>query len=178
MAVVTPWAANFAPGGWMFCAGQQMSIAANTALYALIGTIYGGDGQQSFNLPDMQGRVAIGAGPGNNGLTVYDLGEKGGTENNTITTSQMAAHTHPFSVVAQMPVNADGASTKDPTGAYPGPGNGNMYATAPGSGQFYGGVNATAQIGIAGAGIPVNNIKPVLCLNYIICVEGIFPSRN
>jgi len=177
MAVVTPWAANFAPGNWMFCQGQQMSIAANTALFALIGTTYGGDGQTTFNLPDMQGRVAIGAGQGP-GLSNYDLGQKGGTEQNTITTQQMAAHTHPFTVTAQAPVNADLNTVKDPTNAYPGPGNGNMYSSAGGTAQFYGGLNTNAQIGIAGNGIPVNNIKPVLCVNYIICVEGIFPSRN
>ncbi|XZF16413.1 phage tail protein [Chitinophagaceae bacterium MMS25-I14] len=177
MAVVTPWAANFAPGGWMFCQGQSMSIAANTALFALIGTIYGGDGQQTFNLPDMQGRVAIGAGQGP-GLSNYELGEKGGTEQNTLTMSQMAGHTHPFTVTSQVPVNADSTGSKTPVSTYPASASGNIYNTTPGAGQFAGALSVNTQIGITGNGIPVNNIKPILCVNYIICVEGIFPSRN
>lgn len=177
MAVVTPWAANFEPGGWMFCKGQTMSIAANSALYALIGTTYGGDGQQTFNLPDMQSRVAIGTGQGP-GLHNYVLGQKGGTETNTITTSQMAAHNHAFNVNVQMPANNSGSSTSNPVGAYPAVGSTNLYNSGASGGVFTGNFATSSQVTVAGAGIPVNNIKPVLCVNYIICVEGIFPSRN
>lgn len=176
MAVVTPWAGNFAPANWMFCQGQSISIAENSALYALIGTTYGGDGVQTFNLPDLQSRVAVGAGQGP-GLNNYPLGQKSGTESNTLTTQQMAAHTHPFVLTSQMPVNADGGSTNNPQGAYPGPGSGNIYSGSSAAGQQYGALNVNAQILPTGGGQPVNNIQPVLCVNYIICVEGIFPSR-
>ena len=177
MAVVTPWAGNFAPANWMFCQGQSISIAENNALYALIGTTYGGDGQTTFNLPDLQGRIAIGAGQGP-GLSNYVLGQKGGTEQTTITTPQMANHTHSFVVNCQVPVNADSNGAKQPGNAYPATSGTNIYNTQPGAGQFSGAMNISAQIGVFGNGMPFNNLQPMLCVNYIICVEGIFPSRN
>src|SRR6476469_9116200 len=84
---------SFAPLGWAFCNGQIMAIDLNTALFQLIGTTYGGDGQQTFALPDLQGRIPVHAGAGSDGIT-YQLGEKGGTETVTLTTSQIPAHTH------------------------------------------------------------------------------------
>lgn len=178
MATVTPWAANFAPLGWMSCNGQLLSIAEYTALFSLIGTIYGGNGQTTFALPDLQGRVAIGAGQGP-GLPDYELGQFGGTETNTITTTQMAAHNHTMTVVAQIQVNGNTQDADSPEGAYPAvtQGGDQIYNDAS-SGVFAGALNATGQISPTGSNIPVNNIQPYLSMYYIICVEGIFPSRN
>lgn len=177
IAVVTPWAGNFAPRGWMFCQGQSLPISGNEALYSVIGTTYGGNGQTNFNLPDLQSRVVIGAGTGP-GLQSYEPGEQGGTESNTITVAQMAPHMHQFVVTAQMPVNGDSGTTASPLNAYPAPGSGNIYSNNGNAGQFYGPLNVSAQIGQAGGSVPVENIQPVLCVNYIICTEGVFPSRN
>src|SRR6476661_6056725 len=87
------FAGNFAPAGWAFCDGAILQISGHDALFNLIGTTYGGDGQQTFALPDLQGRIPVHAGAGSDGIT-YQLGEKGGTETVTLTTSQIPAHTH------------------------------------------------------------------------------------
>src|SRR5690606_32560731 len=146
--------------------------------FSLIGTIYGGNGQTTFALPDLQGRVAIGAGQGP-GLPDYELGQFGGTETNTITTTQMAAHNHTMTVVAQIQVNGNTQDADSPEGAYPAvtQGGDQIYNDAS-SGVFAGALNATGQISPTGSNIPVNNIQPYLSMYYIICVEGIFPSRN
>lgn len=178
LATITPWAANFAPMGWMSCSGQLLSIAQYTALYSLIGTTYGGDGQTTFALPDLQGRVAIGAGQGP-GLPDFELGQDGGTETNTITTLQMAAHNHPMVVIAQIPVNGNTQDSDSPEGAFPAvTQNGDMIYNDAASGVFAGPLVATGQMTPTGSNIPVNNIQPFLSMYYIICVEGIFPSRN
>ena len=91
---ITLFAGNFAPRGWAFCNGQLLSIAQNTALFSILGTTYGGNGQTTFALPDLRGRVPVHAGQGP-GLSNYDLGQQGGAESVTLTTAQMPAHTHP-----------------------------------------------------------------------------------
>ncbi|MBL7684317.1 MAG: phage tail protein [Flavipsychrobacter sp.] len=178
MAYITPWAANFAPKWWMSCEGQIINIASNTALFSLLGTTYGGNGSTTFALPDLRGRVAIGAGSGP-GLPVYDLGEMSGTETNTISMSQMAAHTHALNIVSQVPVNGNAFDTDSPEAAYPAISQGgvNIYNDSS-NGTFAGNLNVNATIGISGSGFPVNNIQPYLSLYYIICVQGVFPSRN
>lgn len=161
---------TFAPQGWATCDGQLLSISQNTALFSLLGTTYGGNGQTTFALPDLRGRVAVHAGQGP-GLTPYVLGEQTGTENHTLLVTQMPAHNHV--------VNADSgsAASTNPTNALPGnPGFGkqpNYYSSAT--------ANATmnqTMVGITGGSQPFSVIQPLLCLNFIIALVGIYPSRN
>jgi microcystin-dependent protein len=158
---------NFAPRGWAFCDGQILSIAQNTALFSLIGTTYGGNGQTTFALPDLRGRVAIEVGQGP-GLSNYDLGQVGGEESHTLTQGEMPAHTH---VAA---ADASNGSADTPTGLLP--------ARNPAGIPAYGGTANAAlsalAIAPAGGSQPHNNLQPYLGLHYIIALEGIFPSRN
>ncbi|MDX6613695.1 MAG: hypothetical protein QOD75_2881 [Blastocatellia bacterium] len=159
---------NFAPRGWAFCNGQILSIAQNTALFALIGTTYGGNGQTTFALPDMRGRFANSSGQGP-GLSSYDLGQVGGTESTTLNVNQLAGHTHAFA----QPCLDDDATTGIPTSKVPATCATNVYASPGGAAVMAGG-----NTGIAGGSQPVPILNPYLTLNFCIAVEGIFPSRN
>lgn len=160
---------NFAPRGWAFCAGQIMSIAQNTALFSILGTTYGGNGTTTFALPDLRGRVPVGPGQGP-GLSNYDLGQVGGTETNTLLISQMPMHNHLLTASNQP---ADQASPQgnflatEPTGSTA------IYHTGPAAETL----NPSA-ITLTGGSQPVNNLQPYLGLNYIIALEGIYPSRG
>jgi microcystin-dependent protein len=167
LAQVMMFGGNFAPLGWAFCQGQLMSIAQNTALFSLIGTTYGGDGQTTFGLPDFRGRAGVGTGQGP-GLSAYDLGEVTGTEGVTLTTQQMAQHNH--GIVG----NGGEGGNALPNGAYPGKSpNDNLYATTQ-DGTAMG----PQMVGLTGNSQPVSIIQPLLALSFIIAVEGIYPSRN
>ena len=168
MAVVKLFAGNFAPRGYAFCQGQILSISQNTALFSLLGTTYGGNGQTTFALPDLRGRVPVGQGQGP-GLSPYSLGEVTGVESETLTTNQLPAHSHPFNVLA-----AEGdPNAKVPLNNFFSGQTANFYNTAQ-DGTKMGAQNTDK----AGNNEPVPVIQPVLCLNYIICTEGIYPSRN
>jgi microcystin-dependent protein len=177
LAIIKIFAGNFAPRGWAFCQGQVLSIAQNTALFSLLGTTYGGNGQTTFALPDLRGRMPIGAGQGP-GLSNYTLGEVGGNENVTLLLNNMPPHNHPVTGTVQIPVNGDSANIDSPDGSYPGPANSNIYSTQAGPGQFLGNPTVNLTTGIMGSGQPVAINNPYLAINYIICLEGIFPSRN
>lgn len=171
MAEIRLFAGNFPPRSWSFCAGQIISIADNTALFSLIGTTYGGDGQVTFALPNLQGRVPVGTGAGP-GLQEVVLGEASGTETVTLTSQQIPSHNHPAST--------SGANNVAAASGSPG---GGVLATAPEN--IYVNSNPTVkmgpgavQVGVSGGSQPHNNVMPVLALNYIICMEGIYPSRN
>jgi microcystin-dependent protein len=152
---------NFAPRGWAFCAGQLLPINQNTALFSLLGTTYGGNGQTTFALPDLRGRAPIGFGQGP-GLSNYDLGQQGGVENVTLTIPELAAHTH------TQPASTAEETTNRPSNAFPA--KGGVYAgtsdTTMGAG------------GATGGGQPHENRQPYTAMNYIIALQGIFPSRN
>ena len=155
---------NFAPRGWAFCQGQLLPIAQNTALFSILGTTYGGDGRTTFGLPDMQGRAVISPGNGP-GLPSYRLGEKGGVQDTYLTTLNLPQHNH----VVTVPISteAPGEST-GPLAA------GNFYAEEATSGQYYPGVTESN----TGGGQAVNNLAPFLTINYIIALQGTFPSRS
>lgn len=160
---------NFAPRGWAFCDGQLLAISQNDALFALIGTTYGGDGRTTFGLPDLRGRVAIHSGQGP-GLANYSQGEQGGSEGVALTVGQLPEHSHALGVATPI-----GDLTTSP---------GNVPATSPMAlGYAYGelGPVTTMPAGTlentGGAG-PHDNMQPSLVLNYVIALEGIFPSRN
>ena len=159
---------NFAPTGWAKCEGQLLSIAQNTALFSLLGTTYGGDGQTTFGLPDLRGRVPLGPGQGP-GLTNRDLGEQGGAENVTLTTSEMPIHSH--SLIGTN-TTATNARPLGRTLAKVDPVTTNAYVdVAPDAPMEPG------SIGNAGASQPHENMQPYLGVTFIIALQGIFPSR-
>lgn len=177
LAFVTLFAGNFAPKNWAYCAGQLLPISQNTALFSLIGTYYGGNGTTTFALPDLRGRAVVGVGQAP-GTSQYDIGQVGGTENTTITTSEMPAHAHPLQINIAPPSSSSTGTTNSPAGA--------VYALDAGSASAYGSVHnavmkpypVTLVTGNAGGGQVFNNRSPYLTLNYIICMMGIYPARN
>ena len=160
---------NFAPMGWAFCDGQTLSIAQNSALYALIGITYGGDGKTNFALPNLQGRVAMHPGQGP-GLSPHRLGETGGSETVTLNASQLSSHTHNLKVSSQPGED----STPVPNESFARSVNGNLYQTT-NTGLVQLSSNVITQ---AGGGQPHNNLQPYLALNFCIAVQGIFPPRG
>lgn len=169
------FAGNFAPGGWAFCDGSLQSIAVYTAAYSIIGTIYGGDGQSTFKLPDLRGRIAVGAGQGA-GLARIELGQSGGAENVTLTTAQMPTHTHASTATISFPSYSDAGNTGSPTGNILA-GLDGAYSTQAAD-THIAPAAAPGSITNVGSNIPFSILQPVLAANYIICLEGIFPSRN
>jgi microcystin-dependent protein len=169
MGIIMAFAGNFAPQGWMSCEGQLLPISTNTALFAILGTTYGGDGQVSFGLPDLRGRAAIGQGAGP-GLSNYVLGQQAGTETTTLTIAQLPAHNHALALQA----NADGAATPDPTNGYLSIASSNMYETTS-SAAMATQNNAAA---LAGGSQPFEILAPYLAMYQCIATEGLFPTRN
>lgn len=165
---ITIFAGNFAPRGWAFCEGQLLSIAQNTALFSILGTTYGGDGRTTFALPDLRGRAPIHAAQGP-GLSNYALGQQGGTETTTLTVNQLPAHAHTTQVFS----NTDPATSTTPTNTVlANSGEVPIYANA--SNQTLAGPTT----GLSGANQPFDTRQPYLAINYIIALQGIFPSRN
>jgi microcystin-dependent protein len=160
---------NFAPPGWAFCNGQLLPISQNQALFAIIGTYYGGNGTSNFALPNLQSRVAIHQGVGS-GLSQYTVGQTGGVESVALQYNQMPLHNHSVGVV-----NA-GGNQASPSGSYPAiesTGTSLNYSNSTPNASL----NA-ATIGNAGGTTPVPVIQPYLCVNFIIALVGIFPSRS
>ena len=155
------FAGNFAPAGWMFCEGQLLPISEYETLFNLIGTTYGGDGQSTFALPDLRGRIPLHFGNG------FTLAETGGVETVTLTVSQIPAHSHPFLA------SADPANTLNPPD--------NVLGTTASATPYIGSIPPNANlsptaIGSVGGSQPHNNFQPYLCLDFIISLFGIFPS--
>jgi microcystin-dependent protein len=176
IAQVIIFGGNFAPRGWMYCNGQLLSIAEYTALFSLVGTTYGGDGQVTFALPDLRGRVPVGTGT-SPGRSTYDLGQVSGTEQVTLLTSNLPAHNHPATMTAQVGVTNVTPTSDDPEGSMLTTTGEAFYATGSSVGGL-GGVSAGVTTGVTGGNMPFPNKSPYLAINYIICVEGIYPSRN
>ena len=165
IAEIIMFGGNFAPRGWALCQGQILSIAQNTALFSILGTTYGGNGQTTFGLPDMRSSVPIHPGQGP-GLSAYSLGQKAGVETVTLLTSQIPAHNHLVNV------SGEDATSAKPTNNVPAAGGAYSPPAA------IDGIMATNTIGNTGGSQPHTNIQPYLCVNFIIALEGIFPSRN
>ncbi len=156
------FAGNFAPAGWMFCEGQLLPISENETLFNLIGTTYGGDGQSTFALPDLRGRIPLHQGNG------FILAETGGAEAITLTVNQIAAHGHPLLASADLGdnVNPQNNLTSNSNGAAP-------YIEDPAA------VNASPQaIAPVGGSQPHTNFQPYLCINFIISLFGLYPSPS
>jgi len=161
------FAGNFPPNGWMFCEGAPLPISENDVLFQLIGTTYGGDGEETFNLPNLASRIPIHMGTGPDGTT-YQLGEMAGTEQETLTVQQIPNHNHSFLATATT------ATTRNPI-----PGN----APAQSAGDAY--VQNLDPIPMwnqtltpAGGNQPHENTQPFLCINFIISLFGVFPSQT
>jgi microcystin-dependent protein len=170
MGAVVPMAINFAPRGWYSCEGQLLSIAQNTALFSLLGTNYGGDGINTFALPDLRGRAVIGQGQGP-GLNNYHVGQKGGHETTTMSITQMPVHNHAVIVHA----NVFTADNNDPTNNYFGGGGPNNFtASAPDAVLNAAGVVAAYQ----GGSQPFEVLNPYVAMFYNIAFSGIYPTRN
>ena len=171
---VRMFGSSFAPVGWAFCNGQSMSVAEYQALFALIGTTYGGNGTTTFNLPNLQGRLCVGMGQGP-GLSNYTIGQVGGAETVTLNATQMPMHNHALNATTTTanlgtPVNnlAGNATPLTPTGQ-------RMYAGAPG--QTTGNLSSNS-CSFAGGNQPHNNLMPSLCVSFIIALFGIYPSQT
>ncbi len=153
------FAGNFAPAGWMLCQGQLLSISEFQTLFQLIGTYYGGDGQQTFGLPDLRGRVPIHQGTG------YSVGESGGVETVDLSVFQLPAHSHPIvgsgAATGSLPTGGLVASSAADTLFTPSAPDGQLAGTTP-----------------LGGSLPHNNLMPYTCINYIISLFGIFPSQS
>lgn len=173
------FAGNFAPAGWMFCEGQTLPISEYETLFVLLGTTYGGDGQETFNLPDLRGRVPIHMGYGDG--TSYSIGEMGGTEMATLTLQQIPAHNHSALGKITIPVRGDSA------GHLASPANG-AIAVSP-TKKFFSKTESlsgemapldlgTSAVSPNGASQPHENMQPFLAVHYIISLFGIFPSQT
>jgi microcystin-dependent protein len=154
------FAGNFAPAGWMFCEGQQLPISENETLFQLIGTTYGGDGQSTFGLPDLRGRIPLHQGNG------FILAETGGAEEISLSSTQIPVHNHPFVV------SAAAGSTPNPAT--------NVLAGSPNLSVFLQDIAnqplAATSVSPVGGSQPHTNFQPYLCIDFIISLFGIFPS--
>lgn len=162
------FAGNFPPNGWMFCEGATLAISENEVLFQLIGTTYGGDGQETFNLPNLASRVPMHMGTGSDGIT-YQIGEMAGTEQVTLTTQQIPSHTHP------MLASQDTGTVANPQD--------NVLDQMSGAILMY---KATAAnlamapqaVTSVGGSQPHENIQPILAINFIISLFGVFPTQT
>jgi microcystin-dependent protein len=200
MGTVMIWAPNFAPRGWAFCQGQIMSISTNSALFSLLGVVYGGNGQTTFGLPNLAGRVPVGQGQ-SPGTSAYTLGQTSGTEQVTLTTAQMPAHIHGASFTQTGGNVTIQASTLPAGSTTPGTPNTMLAKSTDSSGlgsasDIYGtvptdptkivnlasapvtGLAGTITISPNGSSAPFPVLQPYQVLNYVIALEGVFPSRN
>ncbi|MDO7908640.1 tail fiber protein [Paenibacillus sp. JX-17] len=188
---ILPWALNWAPVDWLPCDGRQLKIQQYQALYSLIGVTYGGDATTYFNLPDLRARVPVGQGQQPNITTNYVIGTVGGTENTTLTANQLPVHNHTFAGTANINVGAP-ANTSAPTTNTPAANTtlsvakdssgdvANIYNTSAPT-MMTAAMSTTASVsgntGTTGAGQAFNNMQPYQVINYIICVNGIYPQR-
>lgn len=176
LAVVTCFAANFAPRGWAYCNGQILAISTNQALFSLLGTTFGGNGQTTFALPDLRNRVPIGTGTGP-GLGNYTLGQAAGSSTVTLTINNLPAHNHTGNVNVSIQCDAAAGTEANPDGMYPA-GTAQAYGTTATPGIAMAAPAYTVAIQPAGGSQPMPTMPPYLGMNYIICLQGVFPSRN
>lgn len=191
MGTIQPFAFNFAPSGWALCYGQTLGIAQYQALFSLLGTYYGGNGQTNFMLPNLQGRLPLGQGNGL-GLTPRVIGEVSGTENVTATLNNLPNHTHTLTGItanttlqlanpASNPANTPSATNSFIGTSGTGPGSANIYSDQLGASPVtLQGVSTTVSgtVAPAGNGLPMAIMNPFLAINFSIALNGLFPSRN
>ncbi|WP_106791919.1 phage tail protein [Aquimarina sp. Aq78] len=177
---VRMFAGNFAPRTWAFCEGQLIAISQNTALFSILGTIYGGDGRTTFALPDLRGRVPIGPGNGP-GLPSYREGQKGGAPTNILNVTQLPSHNHIGAVKVSSGNATQSIATNGASIATPGIGSGRSFSPTEGFNTASPDVTLNSNsvvTGNTGGNQSINNMQPFLSVYYIICLQGVFPSRN
>ncbi|WP_020680922.1 phage tail protein [Marinobacterium rhizophilum] len=174
---------NFAPRGWAFCEGQLLPISQYSALFSLLGTQYGGDGRTTFALPDLRGRSAVGMGNGP-GLSAIRIGETGGAESVTLNQTQMPSHSHGAAASIAIPANSSSTDTNPAPASNTvlGPASnsgraGNLYTTQAADTTLEP-FNNPVTVNPAGGNLPVQTRNPFLGMNYVIALEGLFPSRS
>lgn len=202
MGTVMIWAPNFAPRGWAFCQGQIMSISTNSALFSLLGVVYGGNGQTTFGLPNLAGRVPVGQGQ-SPGTSTYTLGQMSGTEQVSLTTAQMPAHIHTATFTSTAGGGTVNINAYQTPAASATPGGTNsalaiasgedtqtfnsvdvkVYGPATGTPVTIASATVAAPAGTVavnpnGSSLPFSILQPYQVLNYVIALEGVFPSRN
>lgn len=161
------------PRGWQQCNGQLLSISSNQALFALLGTTFGGNGVQTFGLPDLRGRVTMGFGQGP-GLQTYVMGQVAGTQSVTLLTTNMPAHIHPIAGTLKANVSPAG---NNPTDSYPAQSTVTQYSTGTSNANM-GGTTLSGNTDMTGGNQPHENRQPLMAMNYCIATQGIFPSRS
>lgn len=175
VAEITIFAFNFAPTGWAFCAGQLLPISQNTALFSLLGTMYGGDGKSTFALPNLQDQTAVAFGQGP-GLSQYFQGEQVGADNVTLLQTEMPLHNHFWNATIDRGSTVAATGNVTGTGAAGPPLNptvANFYSTKAPNATL-----APTELGITGQSLPHNNMQPYLTLNFCIAMQGVFPPRG
>ncbi|WP_457131545.1 phage tail protein [Mucilaginibacter sp. UYNi724] len=174
MGEIKMFAGTFAPNGWYFCDGALLSIAQNSALFSLLGITYGGDGQSTFQLPDLRGRTPIHCGNGaGRGVSPYQLGQIGGTENVTISAQQMPAHNHLINTVSAVAKQyTPNGGLLASSGFFTDGTEVNTYSANAADGTL-----AATAVAASGGNQPLNVVTPYLGINYIIAWTGIYPSR-
>lgn len=178
LGMITAFGFNFAPRGWFLCNGQTLPIAQYQALFALLGTYYGGNGQTTFAIPDLRGRTLIGQGQSSVG-TQYIIGQTVGTENITLLAPNLPAHTHPFTIPAVTTAGDSADPSNNRLAAGPKTGSGpnatslKTYSTATSNATMGSGTT-----GITGSNNPFSIMQPSVAVSYCLAFEGIFPSRN
>jgi microcystin-dependent protein len=163
---------NFAPRGWALCDGQVLAISQNAALFSILGTTYGGNGQTTFALPDMRGRRPVHQGQGP-GLSPYVIGQASGAESVTLTQAQLPQHNHVVNALGAGGNQANPTTASYPSGALSGNTKIDIYTTTNPTVTLNPGT-----IGMTGGNQPVPSLNPYLCVTFIIALQGIFPSRN
>jgi microcystin-dependent protein len=176
MAVITCFAGNFSPRNWAYCSGQIMSISTNQALFSLIGTTYGGNGTTTFALPDLRGRTPVSAGQGF-GLPPYSLGPITGSETVTLNASNLPPHNHNGNTMFKIQVDSQDGSVAQPDFNYPA-GLANAYSNTQNGKMLEPSYPNTSIINNNGGSQPMPIRSPYLGMNFVICLYGIFPSRN
>ncbi len=174
---VVLFAGNFAPVGWLACDGSLLPISQYDALYSLLGTTYGGDGQTTFGLPDLRGAVPVSAGQAR-GRSNYNLGEAGGSESVTVSSTQMPSNTHVITPTVALNVSAAAADQLSPSNNYFGATATDIYNATPGGALNAAVASYATTLAPAGGGQPVEIMNPFLCIRYIVCTEGIYPPQN
>jgi microcystin-dependent protein len=174
---VRMFAATFAPKNWSYCNGSIIAIRSNTALFSILGTTYGGDGQTTFALPNTNGRAVLGVGTSTDG-NVFVLGQMAGTNNTTLLMPNLPSHTHTGTASVAIPAYSESGVAAAPTNASFSSLNGMYVPPATGSDVNLKAFNGTVVDGVTGNNQPLPVMQPSIGMNYIICMYGIFPYRN
>lgn len=177
IGMIVMFGGNFAPRSWAFCDGQLLPIAQNSALFSILGTTYGGDGRTTFALPDLRGRLPMHPGNGP-GLSARRLGERGGQETVTLNLGNLPSHTHPVTSNVSIGVTDEDGTTNEADGKILANTVNNNYSSGVATGQLGGVSNAETTSSPTGNNQAFDIIQPFNCVNFIIALQGIFPSRN